>query len=113
MKGGLNGSPLFDKTGTSKQLSDLLAKLNKSGDAVANAPAGKAGGVGPANYAVEKVDADRLARIGGTIGGHGSSPALNYHMRTAAATERMAKGIDALVTGHLQTGKLQTGTLWQ
>jgi hypothetical protein len=38
---------------------------------------------------------DRLARVGGFIGG-GGGPALDYHRRTAAATERTAAALQSL-----------------
>ena len=116
VQSGLSGGSLFDASKTKDQLIDLAKKLNAVGDAMNNAPGGKggAGGLGTSSLGGmgKQMDADRLARIGGFIGGHGG-PAADFHKRTAVATERMAKGIDKLVTGHLQTGHLQTGTLWQ
>ena len=41
-------------------------------------------------------DGDRLAKIGGFIGG-GGGPALDFHRRTAAATEKTAAGIQSLL----------------
>ena len=55
-------------------------------------------------------EGDRLAKIGGSIGGGG--PALDFHRRTAAATEATAKGVQALVTGHLQTGRPSAPAVW-
>ena len=41
-------------------------------------------------------EGDRLARIGGFIGG-GGGPALDFYRRTAAATEKTASGIQTLL----------------
>jgi hypothetical protein len=41
-------------------------------------------------------EGDRLARVGGFIGG-GGGPALDYHRRTAAATEKAALNLQTLV----------------
>jgi hypothetical protein len=41
-------------------------------------------------------EGDRLARVGGFIG-NGGGPALDYHRRTAAATEKSAQTLQALV----------------
>ena len=95
------------------KLSGLIGQLQKATANVAAAPeARKAASSTYALGDLSKItEGDRLAKIGGFIGG-GGGPALDFHKRTAAATEATAKGVQALVTGHLQTGRLGAPAVW-
>jgi hypothetical protein len=56
-------------------------------------------------------EGDRLARVGGFIGG-GGGPALDYHRRTAAATEKAALTLQTLVQHWAGPNAAPAPALW-
>ena len=93
------------------RLSTLLGQLKGMADTVVTAPQkfGAQSGLNGITGNVSKlIEGDRLSKIGIHVGAGG--PALDFHKRTAAATEATARGV-ALMTGHLISGGLTTGHL--
>ena len=87
---------VVDEKALGGELASLMRQLQGAGDAI---PATVAKSGRSLNFAAsgKAAEGDRLARIGGFIGG-GGGPALEFHRRTAAATEKTAAGIQALLT---------------
>lgn len=56
-------------------------------------------------------EGDRLARVGGFIGG-GGGPALDYHRRTAAATEKAAQTLQTLAQRWASPDSAQPASIW-
>ncbi|MBI5770853.1 MAG: hypothetical protein HZA93_23955 [Verrucomicrobia bacterium] len=100
MGSAFRGIAVTDITGAgelSKKLSEMIAGLIPETAELA-AAAKQASGPGLAATAAGRIESDRLAKIGGFIGGAGG-PALDYARRTAIATERMLGVIKHLTPG--------------
>jgi hypothetical protein len=98
VKDGLGGDPLFNVGAELKHLEDLAAQLAAIGDPtkLPGAPGAAGSPFSGLGGATKMDNGDRLARIGGFIGG-GGGPALDLNRRTAVATEKGAVYLATLV----------------
>jgi hypothetical protein len=105
----LKRADVVDDTGARDKLAGLLRQLSNLGAAGVetsgpNGPLSAGGGA-------MKMDGDRLAKIGGFIGG-GGGPALDFHRRTAVATEKTSAGVQSLLQRWTGGDKSSMTAVW-